>query len=129
MNFNDWISAIEFSVDYTPVSAFTWLADVASTPLVIGNTLTGIALTWQIPQSGFSPLLVVQSLIAWNCDDCAGFPDQILEVKPHPQTGFVRAVQYPDRTFIDAVGLSAAICVSVPTKTATWGAVKALYGP
>jgi len=129
LNVNDWISAIELSVDYTSVTAFTWLADLATTPLKLGNSPTGIALTWQIPQSGFTPLVVFRSLITWNCDSCAGFEGQMLEVKPHPQTGHIRAVQYPNQTFIDLTGLSAAICLPFPVEAATWGKLKALYEP
>ena len=129
LNVNDWISAIELRVDYTPVTAFTFLADQSTTPLVIGNSSSGIALTWQIPQSGFTPLVVFQSVIVWNCDTCAGFEGQVLEVKPHPQTGHIRAVQYPNQTFIDLTGLSAAICLPFPVETTSWGRLKALYEP
>jgi len=125
--FNDWLSALEFSVDYSTVTAFTWIADAADTPLVIGSTPFGIALTWQLPQSGFSPLAVVRIIVVWNCDACAGNEGQVLAVKPHPQTGHIRAVRYPDRTFIDAIGDIAVVCPVFPVETRTWGAVKALY--
>ena len=125
----DFITAIEFSVDYSSVTAFTWLGDMASTPLVIGSSPTGIALTWQIPQSVFTPLVVVQSTIIWNCNDCSGFEAQLLKVVPHPQTGHIRMVRYPDRTFVDAIGLTSAVCTVFPVETSTWGALKALYEP
>jgi len=128
-NLNEFITAAEFMVDYTPVTAFTWLGDAATTPLVIGNTSIGIALTWQIPQSLFTPLVVVQSTIVWNCDTCSGFEAQLLQVKPHPQTGHIRVVQYPDRDLVDGTGHTSAICTVFPVETSTWGAVKALYEP
>ena len=125
-DFDAWITAIEFSVDFSDIDGFIWIADLLVTPLVIGTTPEGIAMTWSTPQSGFTPLLLMEILVAWTCEDCR-LINQHLFVRPHPLTGHLRAVRYPDRTFIDAIGDDGWLCYAGPTETTTWGAVKALY--
>ena len=128
--FNAWISAIEYAINFSDMSGvMIWVADLPVALLNIGSTPQGVATTWLRPQNGFAPLLVMQVLVQWACDDCYAATNRYLSLGWHPQTGYVRAVRYPDRAFIEATGLASTICAAgFPIETATWGAVKALYG-
>jgi hypothetical protein len=126
--FNDWITAIEYAINYSDMTGIMiWLADLPVTVLNIGSTPGGVATSWLTPQNGFQPLLVMQVLIMWTCDDCSSA--RYLSVGWHPRTGHLRAVRYPDRAFIEATALASYVCpAGLATETATWGSVKALYG-
>lgn len=125
VNFNMFINAIEYGVSYPP--SLTWIADIPNTPLVIGNTPSGVATTWQLPQNGFDPLGVMEVLVSWNCDACGSNANDPIVVGPHPVTGFLRATRYPDNALVDGVGLTSLVCPVVPVEEKTWGGVKALY--
>ena len=107
----------------------TWIGDMPNTPLAIGNTQAGVAYSWQLPQSGFTPYALCRILVAWNCDDCAGttFPGGQVVVIPHPVTGFARVARYPDNVLVDGLGLTSLVCAQVPVEETSWGKLKALY--
>lgn len=125
VNFNMWISAIEYAVNYPPSTQ--WIADLPVTPLNIGSTPGGVASTWNLPQNGFAPLGVMNVLVMWTCDDCYTSANDPIIVSPHPLTGFIRAARYPDNVLVDGVGLTSLVCPVVPVEEKTWGGVKALY--
>ena len=125
VNFNMWISAIEYAVNYPP--SILWLADIPKTPLNIGVTPGGVASSWGLPQNGFAPLGVMDVLFSWQCDDCSTSPNDPIVVATHPQTGHIRAARYPDNVLVDGVGLTSLVCPVVPVEDKTWGGVKALY--
>ncbi len=125
-NFNAWLTAIEFSITYP--AEMNWLADMASTPLVIGNSPAGVALAFPTPVNGFDAVEVMQVMVMWQCSACGASTNIPLVVAPHPQTGFVRATRYPDNGFINAVGMTSLLCATVPVEETTWGQIKALYG-
>jgi hypothetical protein len=125
VNFDMWMSAIEYSVDYPP--SVNWFADVPNTPLNIGNTPGGVASTWSLPQNAFAPLGVMNVVVQWTCDDCSLNQGDEITVRPHPLTGFIRAARWPDNVLFEGVGLTSLVCPVVPVEEKTWGGVKALY--
>jgi hypothetical protein len=125
VNFNMFINAIEYAVNYPPSTV--WIADLPVTPLNIGTTAGGVASSWSLPQNGFVPLGVMNVLIQWQCDDCGTSPNDPIIVAPNPLTGFIRATRYPDNFLVEGVGLTSLVCPVVPVEEKTWGGVKALY--
>jgi hypothetical protein len=126
INFDMWMSAIEYSIDYPP--SVSWFADVPNSPLNIGNTPGGVATTWNLPQNAFAPLGVMNVIVEWNFNDC-GPPNagNYITVKPHPVTTFLRAARWPDNVLFEGIGLASVVCPVVPVEEKTWGGVKALY--
>ncbi len=124
LNFNMWLTGIEYSVQYP--TEMTWIGDVTGDALIIGDTPSGIAQVWGLPQNAFEPLQVAKILFLWNCNGCASH-DVGVVVAPHPYTGYLRATRYPDAAFFDAVGMTSLICATTPADESTWGKIKALY--
>jgi hypothetical protein len=125
-NVNSYVSAVEFSVSYP--AAISWLGDTHSTPLHLGFSPSGVAISWALPQNAFGPMLAMQAQFVWMCDGCGGFDNSPVTVGPHGTTGFLRAVGWPNNNLIDLVGGTALICpLGVPTEEQTWGAIKSLY--
>ncbi len=125
-NFNAWLTAIEFSINYP--AEMNWLADMPNTEVKIGSSPAGIAMAFPTPLNGFNPVEVMQVMVMWLCSSCGANTNIPLVVAPHPQTGFVRATRYPDNGIITAVGMTSLLCATVPVEQTTWGQIKALYG-
>jgi len=123
-NFNAWLSGIEYKIDYP--TQLGWISDFDTPAVTLGTTPTGISQGWGIPVNAFAPVVVTKVLVQWNCVDCVS-PDIPVDVVPHPESGFVRATDFPDYEFINGVGLRSLICSTVPTEETTWGQVKSLY--
>jgi len=127
VNFNMFLSGAEFMVSYPP--AVTWLADAATPPVTLGNTLTGITMGFPFPQNGFNTVDLCQVVVQWNCESCTGFLDNQVKVVAHPGTGFLGGVDYPGFNLVPSIGMTAMICAcTIPTEQTTWGQVKSLYG-
>ena len=124
-NFNAFISGIEYAVNYP--TSMTWLSDYDTPPVTIGSTPSGISEGFALPKNGFSPIVVAKVLYLWNCNGCIVENDPII-VSPHPISGFVRATDFPNYDFINAVGMTSLVCATVPTEETSWGRIKSLYG-
>ena len=124
-NFNMWISAAEFAVSLPP--QLQWIADMPNTPLAIGNTQSGVAYSWQLPQNGFAPFEATRILVSWNCDDCVGAQNSPVVVIPHPVTTHARVSRFPDNVLVDGIGMTSLVCATVPVEETSWGKLKALY--
>lgn len=146
-NWNMFIQAVEFSIDYPP--ALFPLGETAPVnTLVIGNSNAdgsstegsgpghgGIAIAWQLPQNGFNQLLALTVHTVWtgSCD-CNAPPVSIVVRGQHYAEigvgGYAnpRAVRWPDFAELEGVGMTSLICPGiVATEQSTWGGVKALY--
>jgi hypothetical protein len=137
-NFDAYISAIEYSVDYPP--EIYHLGDITD-GLAIGSSATGIAIAWPLPQNAFFPLVVAKALFVWDCQECWGnqgrVEDRPLCANVHPGSGYLRAIRWPDNAIIQASTGPACICphyyycpcpdLPVAVETTTWGQIKALY--
>ncbi|MFH1754818.1 MAG: hypothetical protein ABIA59_03865 [Candidatus Latescibacterota bacterium] len=124
-NFNMWMSAIEYQVLY-PATIF-FLSDNTGAPLNVGNSSIGIATAWPLPQNAFTQLVVNKVLFIYMCQFCYEGTNIPIDVVPHPDTGFVRAVRWPDNAVITAQGMRSLICGTTPVEETTWGNIKALY--
>ena len=125
-NFDMWMGAIEYSIQYPP--QVVWLIDLyPANTLTIGTSPYGITTAWTIPANAFVGLVVQRAVILWVCDGCGSSVNEPLVVLPHPMSGFLRAVRWPDLVNVNAVGLTSIICPTIPAQETTWGGIKALY--
>jgi hypothetical protein len=137
IGFNAFISAIEYRIDFTP--DLVWLGDI-TTGLNIGDTRTGIATAWPVPQNAYSPLVVAEVFVLWMCEYCSlDVHDVPLCANGHSVTGYIRATRWPDLGYIYATNKSACICPTlhgelcdcpsspIPVENSTWGQIKAFY--
>jgi hypothetical protein len=123
--FDAFLSAIEFAINYPPT--MSWLGDLDVPPVTLGTTPNGIMEAFGLPLNGYAPIVVAKVVFSWNCDGCTVTNDPVV-VTPHPQSGFVRGVDFPQYNMINAIGMTSLVCSTVPTGETTWGRVKALYG-
>ena len=131
-NFNAFLSGIEFQVHYP--ASIIWITDFDFPPTnttpgtTLGNTVSGVSVGWANPQNGFSTVDIGKALIQWNCDQCEQGFDLPIIVTGHPLFApNPRATDFPGFQFINGVGLTSLICVTVPVEESTWGKVKSLY--
>jgi len=125
-NFNTFLSGAEFAIEY-PL-AVSWVADTNKPGATVGFTPTGISMGFALPQNGFSPVLLCNVVVMWNCDCCSNFLNSAVKVVANPFTGFLGVTDYPLYHAIPGVGLTSFICATVPAEDTSWGQVKALYG-
>jgi hypothetical protein len=125
-NFNMWMIGVEYKVEYPP--EVTWLADNTGGISDIGDSPTGIATAWSLPQNAFVPFAVNEVTVLYNCTGCPR-TDIPINVVPNPGalSGQVHAVRWPDNVLIPAVGMVSLICPTIPVEETTWGTIKALY--
>lgn len=135
LNFNMWMLAIEYMIDYSP--ALSFLGDIANPgALNIGQSVTGISWSYPVIGNAFGPYRTQQTNVFWNCcDDCnnpPGYINSAVVVMAHPgsnppATG-PRAVEWQTFRTVDAIGMTSMICQRpVATQTSTWGGIKSLY--
>ena len=120
---NKWFVGVEYSIAY-PIQMI-YLAEAVNGGLSIGNTVTGIAQTWPIPQNGFQPALLNKVYFLWNCDGCSVTDIPIL-VTEHPDLA-LGGVDFPGHAYFSVVGMTSLICGTTPEEETTWGNIKALY--
>ncbi len=123
-NFGMWMSAIEYQVIYPP--QIMWLSDYTG-GLDIGTSPTGIATAWPLPQNAFVPFAVNKVLFIYLCQLCYEGTNIPIDVVPHPDSGLLRAVRWPDNFIVHAIGMRSLICPTIPVEETTWGNIKALY--
>jgi hypothetical protein len=98
-NFDAYLTAIEYKIDYP--AGMTWVRDVDLPVVKIGATPDGIAQAWGTPLDAFVPVVIAKAVVRWEPTD--GFRG-VVEVKPHPKTGFIRATAAPEHNIIKATG-------------------------
>ena len=138
VNFPAPFVQLEYKVNYPP--EVIYLGEVVRGGTAVGMTPIGIVQTWPTPQDASSPLVVAEVSVAWMaCNYCES---QIITicVDSHPDTGYLRAISWPNMEDVYPVSHRAVICpccplpyppcpISPPTpvEATTWGHVKALY--
>jgi DNA-binding beta-propeller fold protein YncE len=105
---SSFISGAEYQIDYPPI--MTWIADVGTPPVTIGNSKDGISVAWALPQDANGQVLMHTAVVEWDCDQCSQFDDPI-SVVPHPEFGLVQALQWPSGKFIVSTGATSYLCV------------------
>lgn len=126
-NFSEWVTAMEFQIQLP--AELTWVGEQYDAPLVIGDTQGGVALSWgTVPQWMADPRRVVAMTVLWNCDGCSGGQDKAINVLPNPQSGQLRAIQWPDYNVMTITPQTSWVCPSpVAVESTNWGKIKALY--
>jgi hypothetical protein len=128
-NFNTWVTATDFMVDYG--THLSWLGEFAiGTTLKLGDSPTGVAITWQSRRNGWGPIPMLQVTVLWQCNDCngiSGTPGAEIVVLPNPGKIAPRVVETGTEQFIYGVGMTSLICALVPVEETTWGQIKSLY--
>jgi hypothetical protein len=124
-NFDMWMSAIEYQVIYPP--QIMWLSDNTGTGINIGSSPTGIATAWPLPQNAFVSFAANKVFFVYMCQLCYEGNNVPIIVVPHPVSGFLRAVRWPDNAVINGIGMTSLICPTIPVEETTWGNIKALY--
>jgi hypothetical protein len=129
-NANTFVAAVDYQVTFP--GALLFVQDtypvVPGGHLNLGNSQGGNAVSYGLPRSGFSPMLVVTMSTLWTgaCDCFAG--PQALIVGPYPDKTAPAFVRWPDYAEFSAVGMTSLVCPGpVATQSTTWGGVKALY--
>lgn len=134
-NFNMFMSTIEFSIA-PPTEYAVWSGDVhLPGSLHLGQSNTGVTITYPIPLNAFLPVAVMKYEITYLrygcpsiCDVCPPVVyDQIL-VEPHPYTGLIEAIEWNTYRAVQGAGMSTRVCpYPISTEHTTWGRVKSLY--
>jgi hypothetical protein len=106
--FSSPIEGIEYRVLYPP--EITWISDVTSDRgLAIGSTDYGLSMAFFEPLDAYSPVIIQEILILWNCDECEPYNTIPIEIAAHPASGSLRAVT-TDLVFEDVVGHGGWVC-------------------
>lgn len=131
LNLNMLVSAIDFKVLLPPSLLYTGeLPNAGVSDPVLGNAISGEAISYNLPKNGFATLLLTKVFVDWTGQcDCAAGPQPLRVVgyddiySPIPQ-----AVSFPDNVSHNVVGMTSLVCPGqVSTEPTTWGGVKALY--
>ncbi len=123
-NFNCWMSAIEYKIEYPPEISF--MGDNTG-GLDIGSSPMGIATAWTFPINAFGPALINEVSILYMCQLCIDISEVQIITVPHPESNKLRAIRWPDNSFVDAVGQISLICTTIPAEDTSWGQIKELY--
>lgn len=115
-----------------------YLGEVVRGGSAVGVSPIGIIQTWETPQDASSHLVVNEIWMLWMCVYCMETDIQIC-VDTHPETGYFRALRWPDMAAIYPMSHTAVACPllhtyppctispPVPVEETTWGEVKSLY--
>jgi hypothetical protein len=132
-NWNMWMSAIEYRIEYPPEVGFLGDSIDEDRQLAIGQSPTGIAIAWKnTPGKAFVSLRLQTVSVLWNCEDCQTQNVTITVVKspdsdPTQPNHLVRALDWPDEAEHWGFGMAAYLCAIVPVEETTWGGIKAQY--
>jgi hypothetical protein len=128
VNFNQFFTAVEYRVDYSPMMLFVADVSVNALQLNIGFSNTGISSAWSLPMNGFSPIRILEVLYMWSCDNgCYQTPDAIV-VGSNPTSGLIQFTQWPTNELFQVIGMTSLTCPGpVPVEETSWGGIKALY--
>jgi hypothetical protein len=139
-NFNAYLAAIEFKINYPP--QIYWYGEIPVTDLTLGSSPTGVAMAFPTPLNAYGPAVLMKVRFVWMCNDCYTYNVMVC-FDVFPSSGYVRAVRWPDEELIYATSGTAVICgllcaapcgdvacpglPGVPVAQSTWGGIKALY--
>ena len=127
------MASIEYRVDLSPYLVF--LMDIVPVGVAEGFSIDGIRITFPTPV-GTTPQLLIQKIhFLYMCQGCVAagtgfvFIDEPITVLPHPQSGKIQAIRWPDMVAVEAEGLISILCphIGTPTERTTWGNIKALF--
>jgi hypothetical protein len=117
--------SIEYRVDY-PVELLFFGDIVDSSYQVVGDSQDGIVIIFPTPLNAFETVVLQKAEFVWMCSACESIAIPVVVV-PHPSSGKIRAISWPDSEEVEAVGMTAIVCPTIPVESSTWGHIKALY--
>jgi hypothetical protein len=125
-NFGSLISSVEYKIEYPPELYFIGdIADAGSS--FSGTSSDGITITYSPPLDATTDRLLHRARVLWNCSGCGPFQGLVIVV-PHPTSGIIKAVRWPDQSIFEPEGRTSYICGSgPPVANSTWGDLKSLY--
>lgn len=124
-NFSMFMSSIEYRVDYPPELSF--LGDIINSSYqVVGHSIIGIVISFPTPLNAFETVVLQKVEFMWVCYACESIAIPVVVV-PHPSSGKIGAISWPDSEEVEAVGMTAIVCPTMPVEASTWGHIKALY--
>lgn len=110
----------------------TWVTDSEPIGLYIGNSQTGIAVAYGSCLSSPIRILTITYVTTGSSETCCPYP---VIADPHLASGEIEVVNCAESK-VYATGLISSVnadgscrCGAVVVKEATWGEIKALYGP
>lgn len=118
-----WITGVQFKATYP--TSLLFVSDTYTGNIAFGNTASGLAMSWSLPQNAYEKVLIATSDVIWNCNSCSGKGDHKVEIGDHPNLGPV-AVSDNEQLYPGS-GLSGLVCSAIPVEKTTWGGIKALY--
>jgi len=129
-NFNTYLGAIEFGVQFPP--SLAWVADTyIPNKVVADDALSPGALTIAFgnnPVNAFSTAVIHRMEVFWQCVACGGPQDELVVVVPNGITGFLQGAVWPTGVLFPVLGGTSVVCPTpVPTTEQTWGQIKSLY--
>ena len=124
-NFNIEMSSIEYRVNY-PLELSFYQDLIDSSYQVAGDSQSGIVISFPSPLDAHQTVLLQRVMFGWMCAACETIDIRTVVV-PHPSSGKIRAISWPDSEEVEAVGMTAIVCPTVPANNSTWGHIKALY--
>jgi hypothetical protein len=128
-NFNILMSSIEYAIE-PPAQDAAWAGDLHRPgALFLGQSSTGVTITYPIPLNAFSPVVVMRYAIIWVCSDCdQAVPYVPIKVIGHPYTGIIEAIEWNTYRKVPGVGMTSYFCyLPFATEPTTWGRVKSLH--
>jgi hypothetical protein len=124
-NFSMLMRSIEYGVDYPPELLFTG-DGIDSSYQVVGDSRIGIVISFPTPLDAFETVVLQKAEFVWMCSACESTAIPVVVV-PHPSSGKIRAISWPDSEEVEGVGMTAIVCPTIPVENSTWGHIKALY--
>jgi len=127
------MASIEYRIDLSPQLGF--VGDIVPAGVAEGFSIDGIRISFATPADATGQLLVQKIEFIYGCEGCKNWKTGItimdvpLRVLPHPGSGKIQAVRWPDIVAIEATGSPAILCprAGAPVEGSTWGAIKSLY--
>jgi hypothetical protein len=120
------VLALGFEYSLIWPGSITYAGETAAGDVVLGTSVSGISIAFNLPQNGFQQILLSTVNFVWNAGDCAVLDDPI-HVIQNPNTGFIGYTVWPSFDAFPAQGLTSLLCATIPTEETTWGKVKSLY--
>jgi len=125
-NFNMFASSIEYRMEEN-TDYLILLADLVDFGTVEGHSYSGIRIHYDPPLDATADVLVERIIVMWVWEGMCRFVNVPLRIFPHPESGKIQAIRWPDLVPVEAVGHTAYICPTVPIEETSWGRIKGLY--
>jgi hypothetical protein len=133
-----YVTAVEYQLQtpLDPGHALFFYSNVCypeSYSVSLGNPFDGHSITYWPPLDGWNPgyneLCCLECYIAEPCwNDGGAMIEYLLVIGPHPDSGNLSGIYWPDYMPFPIIGLTSVLCPEepVPVEEESWGAIKAM---